>query len=152
MLLLIALLAAAPIGPAPSTFATATDAPEVMPPRVLSVYQPQSDYVLACASYLETGDETRIAVDIGEGEIGKLECEDYPEAMPIVARRARERAFRAWYAAAAKRLRLNADPDAKAHCYDYRGFFDAFRAGQFPEVKRGGRFPATFQTACHAAE
>lgn len=120
------------------------------PRAPLSAYASQGDQILACVAYLETGDESRIEVDIGEGEIGTLECEDYPDAMPIVARRAKERAFREWYAAASKRLGLNTNPDDPRHCYDYRAFFDAFRAGKVAEpVSRGDRFPGAFEKACH---
>jgi hypothetical protein len=136
--------------------ATAPIAPELLPPTALSdalpvadplsAYAAQGDYILACAAYLESGDVTFLAVDIGEGEIGTLECEDYPEAMPIVAARAREKAFRAWYAKASKRLGLSANPDDPRHGYDYRKFFDAMRAGKFPEPKRrGDYFPGIFE-------
>jgi hypothetical protein len=115
------------------------------PPRVLTVYEQEGTYAIACAAYLETGDESRIAIDIGDGETSTLDCQDYPESMEIVAANAKERTFRAWYATASKRLGLSADPDDRRHCYDYRAFFSAMRDGKAHEPRRGKRFPREFE-------
>lgn len=54
----------------------------------MSVYETHETQVNACVRFLETGDKTAIAVDVGAGEIGHLECADYPEALEIIAARA----------------------------------------------------------------
>ena len=55
-----------------------------------------------------------------------------------------EKAFRAWYADYAKRLRLNPNPDDPRHFYDYRA---AYKAGAKPDAS--GHWPSKFKREGH---
>ena len=52
--------------------------------------------------------------------------------------------FRKWYAGHASRLRINPDPDAPQHYYDYRA---AYRAGAKPDAS--GHWPSQFKRTGH---
>lgn len=61
-----------------------------------------------------------------------------------MAKRRDDSDFRAFYAAAAKRAGLSADPDDREHFYDYRA---AFKAGAGPDST--GHFPSRFKRLGH---
>lgn len=105
----------------------------------MSVYESDGVQIAACAEYFRTGDETAIAVDVGAGVVGTLECEDYRDAVKD------EPAFRSWYAKTAKRWHLSADPDDARHGYDYRAYWQALRRGKAARITREGLFPEEFK-------
>jgi hypothetical protein len=76
-------------------------------------------------------------------------CSEYPEALPLIVTRARERSFQAWYATVAKRLGMISDPDDERQCYDYRSLFDGMRVGKFRDPQRRQDLPRVFMKSCH---
>lgn len=137
----------APAPPPPVDAGAAEDADAG--PRIRT----RRDYIRDCAEFLETGDPAILGIvdESGSASLAAaMICGEYPEALPIVAARARERAFQSWYAAISKRLGMTGDPDDERHCYDYRGFFDGLRAGKLREPRRPGQFPNVYMKPCHA--
>ena len=63
---------------------------------------------------------------------------------PVVVQPKGEREFQQWYAGHAKRLRLDPDPDAPEHFYDYRA---AFKSGAKPDDS--GHWPSAFKLEGH---
>lgn len=57
-----------------------------------------------------------------------------------------ETSFRQWYKVAAKRLKLNPDPDDPRHWYDYR---KAYKEGVNPPSKLGGHWPSKYKRLGH---
>jgi hypothetical protein len=74
---------------------------------------------------------------------------DGPNALDLIApvsgtSRVDESAFQKWYAERAKRLKLNADPDAPEHQYDYRA---AYAAKAEPDAS--GHWPSAYKREGH---
>lgn len=63
---------------------------------------------------------------------------------------AKEQAFRAWYAAIAKKLDLSPDPDDPENYYDYRSFYDALQRGEVSSpTEPGGHWSSRFKSPNH---
>lgn len=58
--------------------------------------------------------------------------------------------FRSWFDATSKKLGLSSDPDDPEAYYDYRGFYDAMKAGRYRSpTEPGQHWPSAFKSPNH---
>lgn len=61
-----------------------------------------------------------------------------------------ETAFQNWFADTSRKLDLSPDPNDPENYYDYRGFYDAMKRGEFKSPDQpGGHWPSVFKDPNH---
>ena len=73
-----------------------------------------------------------------------------PKAMLGRAPTLQEQEFQKWFADISKKLDLNPNPDDPENYYDYRGFYDAMKRGEYKApTEPGGHWASKFKSPNH---